>query len=157
MKLNRWFIGDLAGNIAAILLAALVIVAVSAVLLRYIAGSPLSWSEEFEVLTLIWIIMIGAIYAKRNNTLLRMDILFNVLPASVRRPLAIFQELVHCGIFFLMIRYGYGLAMQVGAKTMPLLGIPLFWLYLALPVGACGMLIITLIQLYDMITGKGEI
>ena len=154
MKLTRWSIADLAAIIASGMLAILVGVAISAVFLRYILGTPLSWAEEVEIFTLLWTIMTGAIYAKRNNSLLRVDILVNLLPPSGQRALAILNEFIHIGIFSLMIYYGYNLAIQLGTKSMPLLGIPLKWLYISLPVGAAGMLIITIFQLYELITNK---
>jgi TRAP-type C4-dicarboxylate transport system permease small subunit len=149
-------IGEAAGGIAACLLACLVIFAVGAVLCRYLFHAPIAWAEEVESLGLLWIIMIGAIYAKKRNTLLRMDILYLMLPPAARRCAAIFQELAHCAVFCLMIVYGYRLALQVYDKGTSLLNIPLYWLYLSLPVGACGMLLVTLAQLGGMICGKGD-
>lgn len=154
MKLSRWIVADVCGFVSSVMLALLVGVAITAVFLRYIAGNPLSWSEEFEIFTLLWIIMTGAVVAKKNNGLLRVDILVNLLPLTAQRFITIITELVHVLVFCLMIYFGYNLAMQLGTKTMPLLGIPLKWMYISLPVGASGMLIITLIQLYDLITKK---
>lgn len=153
---HRWNPGDLAGSLAAGLLLILVILSVSAVALRYIVGNPLSWSEELSVLMLLWIIMIGAVYAKRKNAMLCMDIIYNLMPARLRGILDVVQELVHCTLFCLMIVYGYKLAVHVGSKTMPLLGLPVFWLYLSLPVGAAGLLIVSLLRLRNLLAGKRE-
>ncbi len=154
MKSSRWLLGDIAGNVAACLLAFLVVMAVSAVVFRYLVGAPLAWAEEVEQLTLLWIIMVGLIYGKRKNLLLRMDILYNLLPERTRHYVSVFQECVHCVLFALMAFYGYKLALQVGSKPTSMLGIPQFWLYVSLPVGAAGSLVITLIQLYDLLFGK---
>ena len=154
MKVTRWFLGDLAGVVAACLLAALVILAVSAVVFRYVVGAPLAWAEEVEQLMLLWIIMIGLIYGKRKNLLLRMDILYNMMSPGLKRVVSIFQEAVHILLFCLMVYYGYKLAIQVGSKGSSMLGFPLKYLYFSLPVGAAGSLVITLIQLYDDITGR---
>jgi TRAP-type C4-dicarboxylate transport system permease small subunit len=156
MKYDKWIIGEVAGNIAACLLACLVAFAVSAVLFRYLFHAPIAWAEEVESLALLWIIMIGAVYAKRKNTLLRMDILYNLMPPSARRYVAIFQELAHCSIFCLMIVYGYRLALQVYDKGTSLLNISLYWLYLSLPVGACGMLLMTVFRLGRMIRDRED-
>lgn len=157
MAWNKYSLGDLAGWISSIILVWLVVLAVTAVFMRYVAEAPLAWAEEMEQLSLLWIILTGAVFAKSRKALLRVDILYNLFPAGARRVLSIFQELVHCVIFGLMVYYGYKLAAHVGAKTMPLTGIRMFWLYLSLPVGACGMGIITLIQLWELVTGREEV
>jgi len=154
MKVTRWIIGDLAGIVAACLLSCLVLLAVGAVIFRYVVGAPIAWTEEVQTLLLLWIIMIGMIYGKRKNLLLRMDIVYNMLPSGIRRGLAIFQELVNIILFCMMAYYGYKLALQVGAKLSSMLQIPLLWLYLSLPVGAVGALIITLLQLNELIRGR---
>ena len=154
MKLSRWFLGDLAGIMAAALLVALVTLAVSAVVFRYAVGAPLAWAEEVESLLLLWIIMIGLVYGKRKNMLLRMDILLNLFSPGVRRVVMIIQECVHVGMFGLMAYYGYTLALQVGSKGTSMLGIPLYWLYISLPIGAAGALVIAAVQLYCQVTGQ---
>lgn len=154
MKLSRWSIADACAIIASCMLGILISIAVIAVFLRYAMGRPLAWAEEIEIFTLLWTIMTGAVYAKKQKTLLRVDILVNLMPPRVQHLLSIISELLHVGIFCLMIYYGYNLAMQLGTKSMPLLGIPLKWLYISLPVGAFGMLVVTIFQLYDLITNK---
>ncbi len=156
MKLNRWSIGDVAGAAAAALLCVLVLMTVLAVALRYVAGSPLAWSEELSTLMILWIVMIGAVYAKRKDAMLRMDIFFNLMPPGLRRVLTILQEIIHCLLFGLMIYFGFKLALHAGAKTLPLLGVPVFWLYASLPVGACGLLLMSLFSLWDAVTGEKE-
>ena len=154
MKVTRWFVGDLAGVIAGCLLSCLVMLAVGSVIFRYIVGAPIAWTEEVQTLLLLWIIMIGLIYGKRKNILLRIDIFYNMLPPGMRRAVSIFQELVHVVLFCMMAYYGYKLALQVGTKLSSMLQIPLLWLYLSLPVGAVGALIITLLQLNELLRGR---
>ena len=154
MKATRWFLGDVAGIIAASLLAALVLLAVSAVVFRYVVGAPLAWAEEIQQLMVLWIIMIGLIYGKRKNALLRVDALYNLMSARLRRMVSIIQEAVHIALFCLMILYGYRLAQQVGTRGTSMLDIPLYWLYVSLPVGAAGALIISVLQLYGRIKGE---
>lgn len=154
MKAKKWLVGDCAGWIAGLMLAFLVCVAVGAVFFRYVAGAPLSWAEEMETLTMLWIIMVGGIYAQRNGTLLRMDLLYNLLPRSAQRISDIIHEVVLSAMFGVMAWFGWKLALQVGDKTLPLLGVKLFWLYLSLPVGAAGMLLMTLVRLYGRLTGQ---
>ena len=155
MKTSRWILGDLAGLVAALLLAALAGLAVSAVVFRYVVGAPLAWAEEVQQLMLLWIILIGLIYGKRKNMLLRMDILYNMLSAKMRHMVSILQEIIHIVLFCLMIYYGYKLAQQVGSRVTSMLALPLFWLYISLPIGALGALIISMIQLYGHVT-EGE-
>ena len=156
MKVNRWTIGKLAGAVSSALLCLLVGVTVLAVALRYVLGTPLSWSEELSTLMMMWIIMIGAVFAKGKDGMLRMDIIFNVMPPRMQRCMAVLQELVHCLLFGMMTYFGYRLAVHAGAKTMPLLGVPMFWLYMALPVGAAGMLLMTLVRLWSDVDGQEE-
>ncbi len=156
MSFNRYTIAEIAGIASSTFLALLVSVAVGAVLLRYIFGSPIIWAEEFEIFTFLWVIMLGAVYSKRNNTLLRVDILYNMFPPKIQRFVTVFQEFVHIAMFCAMIYYGYALAVQFGTKTMPILGWKFFYLYISLPIAAFGMLVVTIFQIIDLLRGVEE-
>jgi len=148
------FLGEFAGALSAVMLFGLVLLAVSAVFLRYIVNSPLVWAEEVEVLALMWIIMIGSIYAMQKNSLLRMDIVYNVLSPGVRRILDIVQYLIQIVVLSAMVWYGWELSLQMQTRTLSMLGLPYFWVYLSMPVGAAGMLIVTIMQLVDRLRGQ---
>ena len=148
------YLGEFAGALSAAMLFGLVLLAVSAVFLRYIVNSPLVWAEEVEVLALMWIIMIGSIYAMQKNSLLRMDIAYNVFSPGVRRILDIVQCLIQIVVLSAMVWYGWELSLQMQTRTLSMLGLPYFWVYLSMPVGAAGMLIVTIMQLVDRLRGQ---
>ena len=64
---------------------ALFIIVVAAVVARYVFGRAVSWTEEVPRYLLIWVSFLGAAACVAKREHVGFDILFNALPARVRR------------------------------------------------------------------------
>jgi len=104
---------------------------------RYVLGSSLVWSEELARYLFIWAVYLGCAYATKQRSHLGVTILQNFAPRWLKLPaqlLADFATLVFCGF---CVVWGIGM-LRFLARTgqeAPALNVPMYWVYLALPVG----------------------
>jgi len=123
---------------------------------RYVLGSSLVWSEELGRFLFIWSVWIGCSLAMRSDRHLRVTALAEFSSRRVRFALDVFAQLatlVFCGFVVVwgvqMIRF----LMRTGQEA-PALEVPIYWVYLALPLGMALMAIRCLQNLYALFTGQ---
>ena len=83
------------------MLTAMMLVAVSQILLREVFGTGLGWADELVRLMVLWLALVGSIAACRENRHIRIDALSHVLPevaVNVIRVLVDVFAAVVCGI-----------------------------------------------------------
>lgn len=130
--------------LAVVPLVALIILFNVAVLMRYVVGQPLHFTEEVSGILLIWIVMIGAIDAERDDQHLAITVLTDLLREKPRRVLAFLTDLLS-GVTLLFVAWlGWKLANSVQFKLTDILRISWFWIDLAIPVGFTGVALIML-------------
>lgn len=66
-------------------MAALVALTVAAVFMRYVVGKPFGWTEEIQMLLLVWSVFSGASIAFRERGHIAIDLLTNALPVKVQK------------------------------------------------------------------------
>lgn len=133
----RRLINNFEEVILSVLLAALTIAVLLQVYSRFIAGAPIIGTDEFANYCFIWMVFIGVSSGIKRNLHIRIDFLSSVAGGRFKRPLAILADLM----FLLFI----GVLVYLGVREMlsfiefprlsPTLRIPIWWIYLAMPVG----------------------
>ena len=90
----RWF----ESAILVVLFLALLLVAVLQVVLRNVGqlSLSLSWGDEFMSMAVLWLTLVGALIAVRQNGHIRLDVAERFLPHSWSKPLSIFANLAAC-------------------------------------------------------------
>lgn len=120
---------------AALLVMATVLFA--QVIMRYFLRSPFTWSEELARYVLVWAAIIGVSLAVRERRHISVDFLPLIFGEKSYRVFAI---LAHLGVLvfsFIMISASVPLIERLAAigQTSPALGIPMWIVYAAIPVG----------------------
>lgn len=113
------------------------------VVLRYLFNYSLSWSEEIARYLIVWFVFIGSSIAVREKAHATMDALVTYLPQTGKRIFSLLANLVSIVFCVLLVWSGSSMVsgvMEFGTVT-PSTGMPMYIPYLALPVGACLMLI----------------
>lgn len=119
----------------AIPLLTLIVIFNVGVVMRYWFDAPLKWIEEVSGLLIVWIVMIGAIAADRDDQHLTIPLLVDLMAP---RPAAFTNLIVSVAssAFLIYVGYtGYNLANQVTFKITEILGISWYWIDIAIPVG----------------------
>lgn len=124
-----------------ITVAAMIIVMVYQVVLRYCFSSANSWSEELARYLFIYDVMIAAAIATRRNSHLQIDFLINLLKPRVKSIFTIFATFV--GIVFLMFLFNYSLTLcQTAANNISAgLKISMSIPYACMPIGVVLMIL----------------
>ncbi|GAE33736.1 TRAP transporter small permease [Halalkalibacter akibai] len=162
MKLVKWIDDHIEEVFLVILSVIMVTVIFAQVIMRYVFGSSLAWSEELARYSFIWIVYIGISYGVKKQRHIKVDIFLLALKDKGRIVLNIIANLLFLSFAIFVIRYGYDIASQLLAfgQKSPANQIPMGFVYLATPVGM-GLTAIRLIQnligLFKALLGKGEI
>tara|TARA_R110002020_G_scaffold70100_26_gene182030 strand:+ start:2262 stop:2795 length:534 start_codon:yes stop_codon:yes gene_type:complete len=132
-----------------------ILVTISVVLLvqvfmRYVINSPLVWAEELARYLLVWCTMIGSSLAVRESRHIVIDfapVLFGPRSIGLFRLVSLTGILVFCGV---IIFYSLPFVQRVQEMNQlsPSLEIPMWWVYLALPVGAAASSLRAVQQIY---------
>ena len=141
--------------LAGVSFIAMVLLTCWQVFTRYVLANPSSWSEELVAYLFAWMSLFGAALITGERGHMNIPILVEKSSPAVQKILGIFAEVVACIFAIVILVYGgvqiTGLAM--GQMTSSL-GVPVGVFYVVMPV--CGVLIAiyTIINIYELATGK---
>ncbi|QUH28185.1 TRAP transporter small permease [Vallitalea guaymasensis] len=110
---------------------------------RYFKLGAIPWSEELARYLMIWIAYIGASLGIKKNAHLGVEILVNKLPKSLKSVAKYFRVAIILLFNALIISFSYKIInhqMNMG-QLSPAMAIPIWYAYLAIPVGALLMII----------------
>lgn len=132
---------------------AIVVIMIVQVFARYVLNASLIWAEELCRYILIWqsFFLIGIAY--QQGEMIILDVLSGRVSPAVRFLIRVLVALPVCYFLYLMVRHGIVHAGRFKAQTIPaidfiwtsLVGrpahVPVFWVYVSVPVG-CAILLI---------------
>ena len=120
----------------ALCLSALVALTVTAVIMRYVVGKPFGWTEEVQMLLLVWSVFSGASIAFRERGHIAIDLLTNALPKKVQEVI----EVIVWILVMISICMIFKLELATGQSTT-MLKIPKFYIY-GVVVVCCAMMVV---------------
>lgn len=117
------------------------------VVMRYVFGRSLSWSEELARYLFIWYTWIGTSLAVRKRRHIRIEILTDFLKEKAKLRLELFVLLVWAGFSAFLAFKGFqvGKFLYTSNQTSPALEIPMFFAYAAVPAG-CALMCMRLLE-----------
>lgn len=127
--------------VLAVSMAAMVVLMLYQVILRYVFSASNSWSEELVRYLFILDVMLAASIAVRRNSHLQIDVLINCFGPKLKRIFTISATLA--GIVFLAFLFWYSLDLCTTATSnvSPGLGIPMSIPYACVPLGTVLMIL----------------
>lgn len=142
-------------------LASLVALTVAAVFMRYVIGKPFGWTEEVQMLFLVWSVFSGASIAFRERGHIAIDLLTNALPQKVQKVVEVVAWILVmislCMIFKLQLDRTMKFFSTGQSTTM--LKIPKFYIY-GVVVICCAMMVVNhvlnAVEDLGKFFGKGE-
>ena len=133
---------------ASILLVIIAVIVNWGVFCRYVLFAPLPWSEQIPKYAMIWMGFLGASVGLSRDRHIGFDILIVRLPPMVRKLIIIAGRSLVLFFLSMMTIYGVSFAFAVGfSSNAPMLPIPMFYLFLAVPVGGVFMILQATIKL----------
>ena len=117
---------------------------------------PIVWANDMATFLFAWCVFLGADLAMRQDKLVRIEIVTNMLPKKVRKYLELFNWCVI--ILFLLSLIVYGSQLSYTTRYRVFQGIPGFsytWVTISVPIGSALMLM-TAISKVRALFGKGN-
>ncbi|WP_319569179.1 TRAP transporter small permease [Cohaesibacter marisflavi] len=111
------------------------------VCMRYFLAMPLYWAEEAAKYLMIYVTSVGAATAYRHYAHPRLMIVIAMIPRKTAIWYDFFLRLPVAIFFVYLIYIGWGYALANEWMMTPGLQISFFWPFLAIPFGACFVLL----------------
>ena len=142
------FVDKITLTTASILLVLIAVIVNWGVFCRYVLFAPLPWSEQIPKYAMIYMGFLGASVGISKNRHIGFDILVTRLPSMIRKLIMIAGRLIILFFLGMMTIYGVSFALAVGfSSNAPMLPIPMFYLFLAVPIGGVFMILQATIRL----------
>ena len=104
---------------------------------RFVLGESLFFSEEVNRILIVMITFAGLGYAAMHGRHIRMSALYDALPVKARRALMIIIALITSATMFFLCYYSYTYILSIykTGRVLPTMGIPLYLMYVWVPIG----------------------
>lgn len=146
VTVNRWLL------IA--LLAAMVVIVFANVVMRYVLGTSVIWSEEVARHLMIWLTFLGSGLALRTGAQIGIESLQDALPQSAARALRALLAVAMLLLFVLLAWYGVDYALRTRFQISAALNISMMYVYIGMPVGCALMAAHLLFVLRGYVRGR---
>lgn len=134
---------------------AMVVVVVAGTFWRYVLNNPLLWTEEVARYLMIYVVLVGASVAMKHREHVRINVVMNVMPAIVQKIVRFLTNLLMAYFLYILITYGWQMALRARFQVSPALGIQMFWPMLAVPLtGLFTLLQLALQMIIDVSGGE---
>lgn len=137
--------------IASLCLSALVVITFISVLSRYLLNSPFAWTEEVQMMLIVWAVFMGGSAAFRARAHIAIEVLVDALPAKIQTVVRYFSDAV---ILVVLVYIGYqgigyiGKQLSIGRVTS-ILKIPGAVIYSIIPIGSLFMIVNFVLAEYE--------
>jgi TRAP-type transport system small permease protein len=125
-------LGHLGGLILAVMSGAVVL----QVILRFLGRSGIDGLEEVPRYLFVWLVMIGAAAAMYRGQHTVLDYFINLLGPRLRAFIVVLTNAVAIFLFAYLIKLSFVLVPNAQFQTSAGLGLPLGFVYAAVPIGA---------------------
>ena len=122
----------------AVALVLLVAVVAASVVVRYFGlfGGSLHWTTELSRFIIVWVVMLGSVIAFDEGAHIAVALFQESLPPAGRRVVEAVAYLLSLTFIVVLAWSGLQLALATMRQVSPALGLPMGYVYLAIPVGA---------------------
>jgi TRAP-type C4-dicarboxylate transport system permease small subunit len=130
------------GFFVALLLAAISIICVTEVLLRYLFAASLSWYDELVGYLLVWLSFLAAVLAQSHGQHVGIGDLVEKAPWKARRLLSVGNHLVMVAVHLVLLVFGAQLAIRFLGERAITIAAPMGLVYGVIPLSAALMLMV---------------
>jgi TRAP-type C4-dicarboxylate transport system permease small subunit len=124
---------------------------------RYLLKDPSSVTEELARFLLIWVGMLGAVYAYRTNSHLGLNIVLDKMSDKPKKITLVFIQLLVIGFSGLVLVFGGSELVELTLELKQIsaaLSINMGVVYAVLPISGCLLILYSIANLIDLYHGK---
>jgi len=125
----------------AILLMIMFVVIILEVIFRYVLTSSPFWTEELARYAMFYMVLVGSSAAMRQEQHPALTFVIQKFSAGFRRKWKLLLDSLVFLVLAVVFWEGCVMAVEEWIGKTPALRISFFWVYLALPIGACLMMV----------------
>lgn len=122
--------------VSVLTLAAYLVVVLLQVFYRYVLNDSIFWAEEFVRASMVWGVMLASALVAAQRGHIRVELLESWLPAAGRRAVGFVANALTLAFCLILAYAGIELVERTWFQRSPMLDIPKWWVYVAIPVGA---------------------
>ncbi len=130
-------ISKLEGVMLALGVVAMTVNTIAAVISRFVFNSAITFTDELNVIFIVLVTYAGLSYAARNGRHIRMSAIYDAMPERIKKIMMVTMTAVTAAFMFFLSFYSYAYIVEVyeSGRILPALGLPVFYIYLWVPVG----------------------
>lgn len=148
--LEEWILG--------VALIAMSIILFVQIFMRAIVGSSLTWAEEVARYFYVWSVFLSISCTIRKRNILKVDLVLDMFPSKIRRVIDIVIDVVNVGLYAFLAYYSVSTVqgVQNSGQTSPALEIPMYLVYMIIPIGFSMASLRSIQKIYFDITGRDD-
>lgn len=135
----------------------MIIIAFLQVIFRYVFHNSLTWSEELSRYMFVWAAFLGAALAYSSGSHVEMDLVTSILKPKMKKVFKAISYVIIAVLLFNICKYGFQIVNETISQPSPALRVPMAFVYLAIPIGSIGMMVVLIDNILKSITGKKEV
>jgi TRAP-type C4-dicarboxylate transport system permease small subunit len=139
---------DALGLIGGLILAVMTAAVFLQVVLRFAGSVGIDGLEEIPRYLFVWLVMIGAAAAMQRGEHTTLEYFINLTDPRVRALIVVLTNAAGIGLFAYLIKLSFVLVPNAQWQTSPGLGLPLGYVFAAVPVGAALIILPMLRNIY---------
>lgn len=111
--------------ISSLCIAAVVLITLFSIVMRYIFGNPIQWTEEINLALVVGFTFLGSAYAFKNNEHISIDLISGRFGKKVDRMFFLIRQIVVLVVVgYVFVYLGLKLSIQAQEKVTTVLNIP---------------------------------
>jgi TRAP-type C4-dicarboxylate transport system permease small subunit len=122
--------------VSVVLLASYFVLVLLQVFFRYVLNESLFWAEEFVRGLMLWGVMLSSALVAAGRAHIRIEVLELMLPPAGRRIVMMLVDILTLAFCLTLVWAGIELVDRTWFQRSPLLDVPKYSVYLAVPIGA---------------------
>jgi TRAP-type C4-dicarboxylate transport system permease small subunit len=135
----RW-LHQRAENLAALILGSMFAAFLVQVLFRYFLNVPLGWTIEYVTVAWLWGILFGYAFVLADAEIVKLDLVYNIVPIPVRRVMDVVSNVVVTAILLWSLPKAFGYVVFMAREKTAFMHIPfdlLFSIYAPFVLAVC--------------------
>ena len=142
------------GHVGGVILAIMAGAVFLQVVLRFLGPTGIDGLDEVPRYLFVWLVMIGAASAMQRGQHTVLDYFVNLLAPRARALVLVLTNAVGIALFVYLIKLSLVLVPNAQLQTSAGLGLPLGWVFAAIPIGAA---LIILPMLRNILTASRDL
>ena len=132
-----------------LLLAAISIDLLLGVFSRYVLERTFVWYDEVARACFMWLVFLGAAVAVRRGAHFGLHMFVEMMPPHLKRAALLLTPLTIVVFSAALVALGWDLMHHGATQTTAVMGMPVSWIYAAMPVGGALMAFYAVMQFFE--------